>query len=182
MWLNLHYFKKQYNFGNWKIIPVTGLRKKLVKISYLFLECEDLSFSLTRINKKIVGIETFTYLETTQMIEYLLFCFIFVLVILVLTTIISPQKRNLEKLSVYECGFDSFLSSQVTFDVNFIYIAILFLIFDIELIYLMPWAINILSIGYYGYCSIFLFLILLMFGFIIEGLRGVLDWDADIIV
>jgi NADH:ubiquinone oxidoreductase subunit 3 (subunit A) len=110
---------------------------------------------------------------------YFFFCFILVLFILGFSQILASRNENLEKLSAYECGFEPMMSSRTRFDISFVFVAILFLIFDIELIFLIPWVLYIGKISFGGYCVMLFFLFLIMFGFLIEWTRGLLDWDVE---
>ena len=96
---------------------------------------------------------------------------------IILNYILSPKKPDPEKLSAYECGFDPFEDSRMEFDVRFYLVAILFIIFDLEIAFLFPWAISLGEIGLYGFCSMMLFLFILTVGFIYEWKKGALDWE-----
>ena len=89
----------------------------------------------------------------------------------------SPNNPDPEKLSAYECGFEPFQDSRMEFDVRFYLVAILFIIFDLEIAFLFPWAISLGEIGLYGFCSMMLFLFILTVGFIYEWKKGALDWE-----
>ena len=91
--------------------------------------------------------------------------------------ILSPKKPDPEKLSAYECGFEPFNDSRMEFDVRFYLVAILFIIFDLEIAFLFPWAITLGSIGSLGFFSMMLFLFILTIGFIYEWKKGALDWE-----
>tara|TARA_X000001036_G_scaffold376501_1_gene365868 strand:- start:62 stop:433 length:372 start_codon:yes stop_codon:yes gene_type:complete len=96
---------------------------------------------------------------------------------IVLNFIFSPKNPDPEKLSAYECGFEAFSDSRIEFDVRFYLVAILFIIFDLEIAFLFPWAITLGSIGVLGFWSMMIFLFILTVGFIYEWKIGVLDWD-----
>ena len=95
----------------------------------------------------------------------------------VLNFILSPKNPDPEKLSAYECGFEPFSDSRMEFDVRFYLVAILFIIFDLEIAFLFPWAISLGSIGLLGFCSMMIFLFILTVGFIYEWKKGALDWE-----
>ena len=95
----------------------------------------------------------------------------------VINFILAPQKPNPEKLSAYECGFEPFDDSRMEFDVRFYLVAILFIIFDLEIAFLFPWAISLGNIGLLGFCSMMIFLFILTVGFIYEWKKGALDWE-----
>tara|TARA_B100001989_G_scaffold43051_1_gene26784 strand:- start:142 stop:510 length:369 start_codon:yes stop_codon:yes gene_type:complete len=96
---------------------------------------------------------------------------------IVLNLIAAPNNPDTEKLSAYECGFEAFNDSRMEFDVRFYLVAILFIIFDLEIAYLFPWAISLGSIGLYGFWSMMIFLGVLTIGFIYEWKKGALDWE-----
>jgi NADH-quinone oxidoreductase subunit A len=96
---------------------------------------------------------------------------------IVINFILSPKKPDPEKLSAYECGFEPFDDSRMEFDVRFYLVAILFIIFDLEIAFLFPWAISLGSIGLLGFCSMMIFLFILTVGFIYEWKKGALDWE-----
>jgi len=96
---------------------------------------------------------------------------------IVLNFILSPSNPDPEKLSAYECGFEAFSDSRMEFDVRFYLVAILFIIFDLEIAFLFPWAISLGSIGSLGFWSMMIFLFILTIGFIYEWKIGALDWD-----
>ena len=86
----------------------------------------------------------------------------------VLNFLLSPKKPDPEKLSAYECGFEPFQDSRMEFDVRFYLVAILFIIFDLEIAFLFPWAISLGNIGLLGFSSMMIFLFILTVGFIYE--------------
>jgi len=96
---------------------------------------------------------------------------------IVINFILSPKKPDPEKLSAYECGFEPFNDSRMEFDVRFYLVAILFIIFDLEIAFLFPWAISLGNIGLLGFCSMMIFLFILTVGFIYEWKKGALDWE-----
>ena len=89
----------------------------------------------------------------------------------------APNNPDPEKLSAYECGFDAFSDSRIQFDVRFYLVAILFIIFDLEIAFLFPWAISLGNIGLLGFYSMLIFLFTLTIGFIYEWKKGALEWD-----
>ena len=95
----------------------------------------------------------------------------------VLNYLFSPKKPDAEKLSAYECGFEPFNDSRMEFDIRFYLVAILFIIFDLEIAFLFPWAISLGKIGLYGFVSMMIFLFILTIGFIYEWKKGALDWE-----
>ena len=94
-----------------------------------------------------------------------------------LNFVFSPKKPDPEKLSAYECGFEPFNDSRMEFDVRFYLEAILFIIFDLEIAFLFPWAISLGNIGFLGFISMMIFLFILTVGFIYEWKKGALDWE-----
>jgi len=91
--------------------------------------------------------------------------------------ILARQKPNAEKLSAYECGFAPFDDTRRRFDVRFYLVAILFIIFDLEVAFLFPWAVTLGEIGWLGFGSMMGFLGVLTVGFIYEWRKGALDWE-----
>ena len=91
--------------------------------------------------------------------------------------IAAPRNPDPEKLSAYECGFEPFEDSRIEFDVRFYLVAILFIIFDLEIAFLFPWAISLGNIGILGFTSMMIFLFILTVGFIYEWKKGALDWE-----
>ena len=91
--------------------------------------------------------------------------------------VFSPNKPDPEKLSTYECGFEAFDDSRMEFDVRFYLVAILFIISDLEIAFLFPWAISLGSIGWFGFISMMIFLFILTVGFVYEWKKGALDWE-----
>ena len=89
----------------------------------------------------------------------------------------SPSNPDPEKLSAYECGFEPFEDSRMEFDVRFYLVAILFIIFDLEVAFLFPWAVALSDIGMFGFISMMIFLFLLTIGFVYEWKKGALEWD-----
>ena len=96
---------------------------------------------------------------------------------IVLNFILSPKHPDPEKLSAYECGFEAFDDSRMEFDVRFYLVAILFIIFDLEIAFLFPWAVSLGQIGFFGFVSMMIFLFILTIGFIYEWKKGALDWE-----
>ena len=96
---------------------------------------------------------------------------------ILLNYLFSPKNPDPEKLSAYECGFEAFDDSRMKFDVRFYLVAILFIIFDLEIAFLFPWAISLGNIGPLGFWSMMIFLAVLTIGFIYEWKKGALDWD-----
>ena len=96
---------------------------------------------------------------------------------IVLNYLLSPKNPDPEKLSAYECGFEPFNDSRMEFDIRFYLVAILFIIFDLEIAFLFPWAISLDAIGTFGLVSMGIFLLILVVGFIFEWKKGALEWD-----
>jgi NADH-quinone oxidoreductase subunit A len=91
--------------------------------------------------------------------------------------IIARQKPDAEKLSAYECGFEAFDDARRKFDVRFYLVAILFIIFDLEVAFLFPWAVSLGEIGMFGFWSMVAFLGVLTIGFVYEWKKGALEWE-----
>ncbi len=90
---------------------------------------------------------------------------------------LSPNRPDSEKLSPYECGFDAFEDSRMKFDVRYYLVAILFIIFDLEIAFLFPWAVALNEIGMAGFIAMMVFLAVLVVGFIYEWKKGALEWE-----
>ena len=91
--------------------------------------------------------------------------------------VVAPSKPDAEKLSAYECGFNAFDDARMKFDVRFYLVSILFIIFDLEVAFLFPWAISLGKIGLFGFLSMAVFLGVLTVGFIYEWRKGALEWE-----
>jgi NADH-quinone oxidoreductase subunit A len=96
---------------------------------------------------------------------------------LVLGRLLGPHRPDPEKLSPYECGFEAFEDSRMKFDVRYYLVAILFIIFDLEIAFLFPWATALSDIGLFGFTSMMVFLAILVVGFIYEWKKGALEWE-----
>ena len=98
-------------------------------------------------------------------------------VIVLASFIIARQRPDSEKLSPYECGFEPFADARSQFDVRFYLVVILFIIFDLEVAFLFPWAVTLGAIGLFGFWSMIVFLAVLTVGFIYEWKKGALEWE-----
>ena len=98
-------------------------------------------------------------------------------VLLVLGFLLGSGDKDAEKLSAYECGFEPFEDSRIKFDVRYYLVAILFIIFDLEIAFLFPWAVSLDVIGGFGLVAMGIFLAVLVVGFIYEWKKGALEWD-----
>ncbi|MEO0721352.1 MAG: NADH-quinone oxidoreductase subunit A [Pseudomonadota bacterium] len=96
---------------------------------------------------------------------------------IVLNYALAPSNPDPEKNSAYECGFNAFDDARMKFDVRFYLVAILFIIFDLEVAFLFPWAVSLGTIGVFGFWSMVVFLLVLTIGFIYEWRRGALEWE-----
>ncbi len=99
------------------------------------------------------------------------------LVIVAAAFIVAKQNPDSEKLSAYECGFEEFDDARRQFDVRFYLVAILFIIFDLEVAFLFPWAVALGDIGVFGFWSMMIFLLVLTVGFVYEWRKGALEWE-----
>tara|TARA_B100001063_G_scaffold230939_1_gene244524 strand:+ start:27 stop:395 length:369 start_codon:yes stop_codon:yes gene_type:complete len=116
----------------------------------------------------------------SQYLSILIFLFIALILsigFIVANFLASPSNSDPEKLSAYECGFEPFDDSRMEFDVRFYLVAILFIIFDLEIAFLFPWAISLGGIGALGFWSMIFFLGVLTIGFIYEWKKGALEWE-----
>ena len=96
---------------------------------------------------------------------------------LVIGKILGPSRPDTEKLSPYECGFEPFEDARMKFDVRYYLVAILFILFDLEIAFLFPWAVSLDAIGFFGFAAMMIFLAILVVGFIYEWMKGALDWE-----
>jgi NADH-quinone oxidoreductase subunit A len=96
---------------------------------------------------------------------------------MVLGRLLGPHRPDSEKLSPYECGFDAFEDARMKFDVRYYLVAILFILFDLEIAFLFPWAAVLKEIGTFGFISMMVFLGILVVGFIYEWMKGALEWE-----
>jgi len=122
-------------------------------------------------------------MENALIIEYLpILIFIGIavalaVVIVAASYILAKQRPDSEKVSAYECGFEAFDDARSRFDVRFYLVAILFIIFDLEVAFLFPWAVSLGETGVFGFWSMMVFLAILTIGFIYEWKRGALEWE-----
>ncbi len=98
-------------------------------------------------------------------------------VLLSLGKLLSPNKPDPEKLSPYECGFEAFEDARMKFDVRYYLVAILFILFDLEIAFLFPWAVVLQDIGFDGFVAMMIFLLILVVGFVYEWKKGALEWE-----
>ena len=96
---------------------------------------------------------------------------------LVLGKLLGPHRPDPEKLSPYECGFDAFEDARMKFDVRYYLVAILFILFDLEIAFLFPWAVVVNEIGFAGFLAMMVFLGILTVGFVYEWMKGALEWE-----
>ena len=94
-----------------------------------------------------------------------------------LSRLLGVHRPNAEKLSPYECGFEAFEDARMKFDVRYYLVAILFILFDLEIAFLFPWAIVLREIGFFGFMAMMVFLGILIIGFIYEWKKGALEWE-----
>ena len=91
--------------------------------------------------------------------------------------LVGPSRPDPEKLSPYECGFEAFEDTRMKFDVRYYLVAILFILFDLEIAFLFPWAVALKDVGIAGFATVMLFLTILVVGFVYEWKKGALDWE-----
>ncbi len=102
---------------------------------------------------------------------------VFGLILISLGFLLGSGQKDAEKTSPYECGFEAFEDSRIRFDVRYYLVAILFIIFDLEIAFLFPWAVSLDVIGTFGLLAMGIFLLILVIGFIYEWKKGALEWD-----
>ena len=98
-------------------------------------------------------------------------------VLLILGFLLGPRRPDSDKASPYECGFEAFEDSRMKFDVRYYLVAILFILFDLEIAFLFPWAVSLRALGHFGIASMAIFLAILVVGFVYEWKKGALEWD-----
>ena len=126
----------------------------------------------------LVNIMLFEFLtDYLSIIIFVIISLLLSLGFILINLIAAPNNPDPEKLSAYECGFEAFSDARIQFDVRFYLVAILFIIFDLEIAFLFPWAISLGNIGLLGFYSMILFLFTLTIGFIYEWKKGALEWD-----
>ena len=113
---------------------------------------------------------------------FVVFCFVVLSllissVIVVASIVLVTRSTDIEKVSSYECGFHPFQDTRNEIDIRFYLVAMLFLIFDLELTFLFPWSIALLEIGFFGYIIMLVFLWILILGFFFEWKKGALEWE-----
>ena len=96
---------------------------------------------------------------------------------MVMGKLLGPSRPDPEKLSAYECGFEAFGDARMQVDIRYYLVAILFILFDLEIAFLFPWAVSLGTIGFIGFMSMMVFLGILVIGFIYEWGKGALDWE-----
>jgi len=90
---------------------------------------------------------------------------------------LGPRRPDAQKLSPYECGFEAFEDARMKFDVRYYLVAILFILFDLEIAFLFPWAVSLREVGLAGFVAVLIFLAILVVGFVYEWKKGALDWE-----
>lgn len=108
---------------------------------------------------------------------FLVMGFVFGIAPVVMGRLVAPHRPDVDKNSPYECGFEAFEDSRMKFDVRYYLVAILFIIFDLEIAFLFPWAVALEEIGIFGFVAMFIFLAILVVGFIYEWKKGALEWE-----
>jgi NADH-quinone oxidoreductase subunit A len=116
-------------------------------------------------------------LDYLPLVIFIAVALVISVVLLIVPFVVAYKQPDPEKLSAYECGFNAFDDARMKFDVRFYLVAILFIIFDLEVTFLFPWAVAFGSLGVYGFWSMMVFLGVLTIGFIYEWRKGALEWD-----
>ena len=127
----------------------------------------------------MVLFNNYIYYQYSPILIFALVCIILAVFLLSASLLIATQLKDSEKISAYECGFDPFnyKDIQTILNIRFYLVGILFIIFDIEIVFLYPWAMTLGSLGSFGYWSMTLFLLILTIGFVYEWKKGGLDWS-----
>ncbi|MGH8658931.1 MAG: NADH-quinone oxidoreductase subunit A [Gammaproteobacteria bacterium] len=108
---------------------------------------------------------------------FLIVAAVLAMAVLAMGFVLGPRHPDAEKLSPYECGFEAFEDARMKFDVRYYLIAILFIIFDLEIAFLFPWAVVLREIGLFGFLAMVIFLAILVVGFAYEWKKGALEWE-----
>ena len=116
-------------------------------------------------------------IEYSYILIFVIISFLISLLIFFASYFLAFQNYDFEKLSAYECGFQPFEDARNKFDIKFYLVAILFIIFDLEVSFLFPWSIYLNQIGFYGFWFMIFFLFILTIGFVYEWMKGALNWD-----
>ena len=116
-------------------------------------------------------------LEYLAIFVYFLIATFLAILLLGVSFLASTRREDPEKVSAYECGFDPFDDSRSRFDIKFYLVAILFILFDLEVAFLFPWALVLKKITFFGFWSMMIFLLILTIGFVYEWRKGALDWS-----
>ncbi len=121
--------------------------------------------------------QVFNIAEYVPVLLFMGITFCLTIALLLVSYIIVPQKGYKDKNKEFECGFDGFQDGRKQFDIRFYLVAILFIIFDLEIVFLVPWVVSLGVIGNLGFWSMMVFLNLLIVGFIYEWKKGALEWE-----
>lgn len=152
-----------------------GMRQD-VRICRRFADCRF--FCSTRIDRIVLRLKGLILLQAyLPVLVFLGVALVIGLVMLAIGLVLGRSDTDPEKLSPYECGFEPFEDSRMKFDVRYYLVAILFIIFDLEIAFLFPWAVALDAIGLTGIVAMGIFLIVLVVGFVYEWKRGALEWD-----
>lgn len=116
-------------------------------------------------------------LEYYSIFTFFILALVLVSLVFFLPYFVVLKEFDTEKISAYECGFNPFSDARGKFDVRYYLVAILFIIFDLEIMFMFPWALNLKYLGDMGFWSMYMFLIILLIGYMYEYGKGALDWD-----
>jgi len=133
------------------------------------------------VNQLVDNIETMMLLSVPADYLPMLLMFIvatgFVLLVIFVTHFLGPQRKSKIKLETFECGIEPQGNSRMPFSVKYLLVAILFVLFDVEVIFMYPWAVNFLKLGMYGFVEMIIFICLFMLGFLYIVKKGALKWE-----
>jgi NADH-quinone oxidoreductase subunit A len=115
--------------------------------------------------------------EYRAILIFMCIVFFSAFVLFFLSFLAVPKNYDLEKISPYECGFEPFSDTRVIFEVRYYLVAILFIIFDLEVVFPFPFAVTLGYLDFWGFMSMMLFLIILAIGFVYEWMKGALEWE-----
>ena len=149
----------------------------MVRVSACHAEGRGFESLLSRTTNLINYSMKFFHVEYFPIFIFLIVSIVLACVIFGLSYVVSAHASDSEKLSTYECGFDPYEDSRNAFDIRFYLVAILFIIFDLEISFLFPWSLTLSTIGFTGFWSMAIFLLVLTLGFLYEWKKGALEWE-----
>lgn len=170
-----------YGFGDHCSTFGTILPREHTSVCVILIQMHEnkmVAFVLLQKQHSVCCVQT--QMEFAPIFIYLIVSIVLSCILVGVPHLLVSSSSNLaypEKLSAYECGFDPFDDARSRFDIRFYLVSILFIIFDLEVTFLFPWAVSLNKIGYFGFWSMMVFLFILTIGFVYEWKKGALDWE-----